>query len=73
MSDQKSDSKQGPEPVTRLKVDVANLKYLGTTITDQYFWHEGIKNRLNSENAYYHSVQSLLSSCLLSRNVTVKI
>jgi hypothetical protein len=34
---------------------------------------EKIKSRLNSENACYHSVQSLLFSCLLSRNVQVKI
>jgi hypothetical protein len=31
------------------------------------------ESRLNSENACYHSVQSLLSSRLLSRNVKVKI
>jgi hypothetical protein len=35
--------------------------------------HEDIKSRLNSENACYHSLQSLLSSRLLSRNVEVKI
>jgi hypothetical protein len=35
--------------------------------------HEEIKSRLNSGNACYHSVQSLLSSRLLSRNVKVKI
>jgi hypothetical protein len=35
--------------------------------------HEEIKSRLNLRNACYHSVQSLLSSCLLSRNVKVKI
>jgi hypothetical protein len=34
---------------------------------------EEIKSRLNSGNACYHSVQSLLSSHLLSRNVKVKI
>jgi hypothetical protein len=34
---------------------------------------EEIKSRLNSGNACYHSVQSLLSSSLLSRNVKVKI
>jgi hypothetical protein len=34
---------------------------------------EEIKSRLNSVNACYHSVQSLLSSRLLSRNVKVKI
>jgi hypothetical protein len=35
--------------------------------------HEEIKSRLNSENACYHSVQSLLSSRRLSRNLKVKI
>jgi hypothetical protein len=35
--------------------------------------HEEINNRLSSENACYHSVHSLLSSRLLSRNVKVKI
>jgi hypothetical protein len=32
-----------------------------------------IKRRLNSGNACYHSVQNLLSSCLLSKNVKVSI
>jgi hypothetical protein len=34
---------------------------------------EEIKSRLNSVNACYHSVQSLLSSRLFSRNVKFKI
>jgi hypothetical protein len=45
--------------------DVAKFKYLGTTLTGQ--------TGLNSGNACYHSVQSLLSSCLLSRNLKVNI
>jgi hypothetical protein len=35
--------------------------------------HEEIKSRLNSGNACCHSVQSLLSSHLPSRNLKVKI
>jgi hypothetical protein len=35
--------------------------------------HEGIKSRLNSGNTCYNSVQSLLSSRLLSRSLKVKI
>jgi hypothetical protein len=35
--------------------------------------HKEIKSRLNLGNAYYHSVPSLLSSHLWSRNIKVKI
>jgi hypothetical protein len=52
---------------------VAKFIYLGTTLTDQNYMQEEINSRLNSGNACYHSVQSLLSSCLLSRNLKVKI
>jgi hypothetical protein len=34
---------------------------------------EKIERRMNSGNACYHSVQSLLSSCLLSKNVKIRI
>jgi hypothetical protein len=53
--------------------DVVTLKYLGTTPTDQNFMYEEIKRRLKSGNACYHSVQSLLSSRLLSKIVKFDI
>jgi hypothetical protein len=46
---------------------------LGMTVTNQNFIQEEIKRRLNSGNACYHSVQNLLSSRLLSKNVKVRI
>jgi hypothetical protein len=52
---------------------VANLKYLRTTATNQNWVHEEIKCRLNSGNACYHSVQSLQSSHLVSKNLNIKI
>jgi hypothetical protein len=42
-------------------------------LTDQNMILEEIKRRLNSGNACYYSVQNLLSSRLLSKNVKVRI
>jgi len=48
---------------------VAKFKYLGTTSTYKNSIQEGVKSRLKSGNAYYHSVQNIWSSSLLSKNI----
>jgi len=52
---------------------VEQFEYLGTTIINQNSVQEEIKSRLKSGNACYHSVQNLLSSSLLSKNIKIKI
>jgi hypothetical protein len=42
-------------------------------LKNQNLIHEKITIRLNSGNACYHSVQNLLSSLLLSKNVNIEI
>ena len=51
---------------------VEEFKYLGTTLTTQNSIAEEIKSRLRSGNACYHSVQNLLSSRLLSKNLKIR-
>jgi hypothetical protein len=53
--------------------NVDQFRYLGTFITNQNLIQEEIKWRLNSSNACYHSVQNLLSSGLLPKNVKIRI
>jgi len=52
---------------------VEEFKYLGTNLTYQNSIAEEIKSRLRSGNACYYSVQNLLSSRLLSKNLKIKI
>jgi hypothetical protein len=52
---------------------VSHFKYLGTTVITQNLFQEEIKRRLNSGNACYHSIQNLLSSRLLSKNLRIRI
>jgi hypothetical protein len=53
--------------------NVAQFKYLEMTVTNQNLIHEEIKRRLNLCDACYHSVQSLFSSRLLSKNINIRI
>jgi hypothetical protein len=63
----------------RFKIDnsfserVGQFEYLATTLTNQNSIQEEIKSKLKSGNACYHSVQSIVSSSLLSRNLRIKI
>ena len=62
-----------------MKVDISSterveeFKYLGTILTNQNSIQKEIRSRLKLGNACYHSVQNLLSSSLLSKNLKVKI
>ena len=48
---------------------VEEFKYLGTNLTYQNCIQVEVRSRLKLGNACYHSVQKLLSSCLLSNIV----
>ena len=52
---------------------VEEFKYLATTLTNKNSIQEEFKNRLKLGNACYYSVQNLLSSSLLPKNLKIKI
>ncbi|KAJ4436270.1 hypothetical protein ANN_18901 [Periplaneta americana] len=52
--------------------EVEKLKYLGATVTNINYTRKEIKQRINMGNAYY-SVEKLLSSSLLPKNLKVRI
>jgi len=52
---------------------VEEFKYLVTKLTNQNSFQEKIKSMLKLGNACYHSVQNLLSSRLLSKNLKIKM
>jgi hypothetical protein len=70
---QKRGQKHSIKRANRSFKDVAKFKYLGKTLTDQNCMCKEMKSRLNLGNSCYHSVQSLVFSCLPSRNIKVKI
>jgi hypothetical protein len=53
--------------------NVAKFKYLEMTLTNQNDIRVEIKSRLNMGNACYYSVQNLLSSHLIPKNLKIKI
>jgi hypothetical protein len=57
-----------PDGVTHNQAD-----HVLETLTNQNDIHYEIKSRLNSRNACYYSVQNLLSSRLISKNLKIKI
>ena len=52
---------------------VKQFEYSDSTITYQNSIQEEIKSKLISGNACYHSVQNLLFSSLLTKNMKIKI
>ena len=50
---------------------VEQFRYLGITLTNQNFIRKEIKSSLKWGNACYLSVQNLLSSSLLSKNIKI--
>ncbi|KAJ4447775.1 hypothetical protein ANN_09783, partial [Periplaneta americana] len=53
--------------------EVEKFKYLGATVTNINDAREKIKRRINMRNVCYYSVEKLLSSSLLSKNLKVRI
>jgi hypothetical protein len=43
------------------------------TVTDQNLIHEEIKRKLNCGNAWFHSIQNLLSSRVLLKSINIGI
>ena len=57
-----------------MKVErVEEFKHLGMTLTNQNSIQKEIKSRLKLGNACYHSVQNILSSSLLSKNLKIEL
>ena len=52
---------------------VKTFKYLGSLLTSHNSIQKEIKCRLKAGNSGYYSVQTLLSSRLLSKNLKIKI
>jgi hypothetical protein len=53
--------------------NVAEFRYSGMTETNQDLIKKEIKSRFNLGNACYHSVQNILSSRLMSKNIKFRV
>jgi hypothetical protein len=53
--------------------NVEKFKYLGMTLANMNDINDEIRSRLNLGNACYYSVQNLLSSHLISKNLKIKV
>jgi hypothetical protein len=53
--------------------NVSQFGYLRMTLTNQNLIEEEIKTIFHSGNACYHSIQNLLSSRLLSKNLKIRM
>jgi hypothetical protein len=53
--------------------NVTTFKYKGTTLTNQNGIYDEIKNRLNSGNACYYSVQNMSSRLILKKLKITKL
>jgi hypothetical protein len=71
--DQNREQDQDTKIAKRLYENVSQFKYLGMSVSIQILIQEEIKRILNSGNACCHSSQNFLSSCLLSRNIKIRL
>jgi protein associated with RNAse G/E len=49
------------------------FKYLGTKLTNRNCIYEEAKIRLRSGDTFYHSVQNILTSSLVPKNIKIKV
>jgi hypothetical protein len=68
---QSSGQNQNIRIANELFENMAKFKYLRMTLTSQNGIYDEIKCRLTLGNACYYSVQSLLSSRLISKNLKI--
>jgi hypothetical protein len=52
--------------------NVTQFKYFGTTVTNQNLIREEIKRRTKYGSACYHSVQNILFSRLMTKNLKLR-